>query len=164
MTRDAATGWTRALLTLAVVAAVDQGSKAIAVASLTPGEPHGFLLGIDLTLMRNSGIAFGAFAGAGGAVILALSGAAVLALLAYFAAHSSAPLMWLPVGMVLGGAAGNLLDRAREGAVIDFVDPPLWPSFNLADAAIVLGICGVLYLAHARGEPRAEQEPRGRPG
>ena len=44
------------------------------------------------------------------------------------------PLLWLPVGLLLGGALGNLADRAREGAVIDFIDPVAWPAFNLADA------------------------------
>ena len=47
--------------------------------------------------------------------------------------------LWLPVGLLLGGALGNLADRARGGGVIDFIDPILWPVFNLADAAIVVG-------------------------
>ena len=45
-----------------------------------------------------------------------------------------------------GGAFGNLADRLRDGGVIDFIDPILWPAFNLADAAIVLGILGLLYV------------------
>jgi signal peptidase II len=52
----------------------------------------------------------------------------------------------LLVGMLLGGALGNLADRARIGAVIDFIDPIAWPAFNLADAAIVLGVVGLLYV------------------
>jgi signal peptidase II len=64
-----------------------------------------------------------------------------VALLAYFARHAAQPLIWLPTGMLLGGALGNIVDRARAGAVTDFVKLPLgWPPFNLADAAITFGI------------------------
>ncbi len=48
--------------------------------------------------------------------------------------------LWLVVGLVIGGALGNLADRVRIGAAIDFIDPPLWPAFNLADVAIVGGV------------------------
>ena len=54
--------------------------------------------------------------------------------------------MWLPTGLLIGGAAGNLIDRAREGAVTDFVDLPLWPAFNVADAAITIGVLTLLYV------------------
>ena len=54
------------------------------------------------------------------------------------------PWLWLPVGMLLGGALGNLADRAREGAVIDFIDPVAWPAFNLADSSIVVGVFALL--------------------
>jgi signal peptidase II len=60
------------------------------------------------------------------------------------------------VGALLGGALGNLADRVREGTVIDFLDPVLWPSFNLADTAIVLGVLGLLYVVDA---PRPEERP-----
>jgi signal peptidase II len=66
---------------------------------------------------------------------------ALLALLAYFARHAAQPLMWLPTGMLIGGALGNILDRVRHGSVTDFVKLPLgWPPFNLADTSITLGI------------------------
>ena len=75
-----------------------------------------------------------------------LTVAAVTALLLYFALRAARPLLWLPVGIVVGGALGNLVDRAREGAVIDFIDVHFWPAFNLADAGIVIGVLGLLYL------------------
>jgi signal peptidase II len=81
---------------------------------------------------------------------------ALLALLAYFARHSAQRLIWLPTGMLLGGAIGNIIDRLREGAVTDFIKLPLgWPPFNLADASITLGIA-ILFLVidHARHRPR----------
>ena len=61
-------------------------------------------------------------------------------------------MLWLPVGLLLGGALGNLADRAREGAVIDFIDPIAWPAFNLADAMIVVGRAGAA--VRGRGPPR----------
>ena len=142
-------------LTLVAVAALDQATKALAVASLTPGDPVPVFLGIDLNLVRNTGIAFGVLAGAGGAVLAAVTAVAVVALLAFFAARADRPLMWLPVGMVLGGAAGNVVDRLRLGAVVDFVDPTFWPAFNLADVAIVVGVLGVLYVAEGPGREAA---------
>jgi signal peptidase II len=51
--------------------------------------------------------------------------------------------------MVFGGALGNLADRVRIDGVTDFIDPILWPAFNVADMCIVLGVLGVLYLAES---------------
>ena len=73
-----------------------------------------------------------------------LAGLALVALLAFFSTHAERPLVGLPTGLLLGGAAGNLIDRAVEGSVTDFLDPPLWPAFNVADAAITIG--GALFV------------------
>jgi signal peptidase II len=143
------TPWFRALATVAGVVAVDQATKAIAVASLDRGEKVNVFLGIDLTHVRNEGVAFGALSG-GGTLVVVLITVALVLLLVYFAANTNRPLLWLPVGLVMGGALGNLVDRAREGAVIDFVDPVFWPAFNLADAAIVLGVLALLYVIEDR--------------
>ena len=137
MTRTA--GWALALATMGVVVALDQSTKAAAVASIERGEQVNVFLGIDFTYVRNTGVAFGFLSG-GGWAITALTVLALTLLLAYFAAHAKRPLLWLPVGMVIGGAFGNLADRAREGAVIDFIDPVMWPAFNFADMCIVCGI------------------------
>jgi signal peptidase II len=139
-------GWSRALATVGVVMALDQLTKAWAVHSLAPGERRNVFFGIDVVRVRNTGVAFGALSGKG-AIVLAAILLALAGLLVYFAAHVATPWLWLPVGMVLGGALGNLADRARIHAVVDFIDPILWPAFNLADAAIVLGVIGVLYVA-----------------
>ncbi len=109
-------------------------------------------LGLDLTHVRNTGVAFGALAG-GGAAIVALVVAAMIVLSVYFARHTAIPLLWLPVGAIFGGALGNLADRARDGTVIDFIDPIAWPAFNLADTAVVLGVLGVFYLAEGQSQP-----------
>jgi signal peptidase II len=60
-------------------------------------------------------------------------------------------MIWLPAGLLVGGALGNLADRVREGAVTDFVDLPLWPTFNLADVAIVAGVVLLLLTAERGG-------------
>lgn len=149
MTR--AQGWARALATFLVVVGVDQASKRIVDSSLMRGESINVFLGIDLTNTRNRGVAFGALGGSG-TVVGVLIGIALALLVAYFALNAGRALLWLPVGMLLGGAIGNLIDRVREGAVTDFIDPIAWPAFNLADAAIVLGVLGLLYVVEGPRE------------
>lgn len=149
------TPWTRLVAALAVTVALDQGTKAIVTSSIARGESVNVFLGIDLTNVRNSGVAFGAFAGAGTPIVL-ISSVALAALLAFFAANAGRAWLWLPVGMVLGGALANLADRAREGAVIDFIDPVAWPAFNLADSSIVLGVLGLLYVMERPGRKPAD--------
>jgi len=138
-------GWARALATAGVVLVSDQGSKLLVTSSLGRGESVNVFFGLDLTNTRNTGVAFGALEGRG-AIVGLLIGVVLVVLLGYFAANATREWLWLPVGMLLGGAAGNLVDRAREGAVIDFIDPVAWPAFNLADVAIVLGVAALLYV------------------
>jgi signal peptidase II len=141
-------GLARAVATAGVVVALDQASKQLAVASIERGEQVNVFFGLDLTNTRNTGVAFGALQG-GGLVVGVLIGVALAVLAAYFALHAGMPWLWLPVGMLAGGALGNLADRARDGAVIDFIDPVAWPAFNLADAAIVVGVLALLYVVEA---------------
>ena len=142
---DATRGWARAIATVGIVVALDQATKQAAASGIERGDSVNVFLGIDLTHTRNTGVAFGALEG-GGLVIALLIGVALALLVGYFAFHADRPWLWLPVGLLLGGALGNLADRARIGAVIDFVDPVAWPAFNLADAAIVVGVLGLLYV------------------
>ena len=90
-------------------------------------------------------MAFGFLEGKGG-VVGALIAVALLALVVWFALNAAREWLWLPVGLLLGGAIGNLIDRAREGAVIDFIDPIAWPAFNVADTCIVVGVLALLYV------------------
>ena len=140
------TALARAVSVVGLTMLVDQVSKAIAVASLERGEEVNVFLGLDMTYVRNEGVAFGALSDGGPLLVVAIA-AALGGLLAFFALHSGMRLLWLPVGLIVGGALGNLADRAREGAVVDFIDPIAWPAFNLADAAIVIGVFGLLYVA-----------------
>src|SRR3954467_12004620 len=137
--------WVRAAAAAIVVLALDQATKQLVMHSLERGESRNVFFGIELTNVRNKGVAFGAFGG-GGLPVTLLTIAALVLLLGYFARHVRRPWLWLPVGAVVGGALGNLLDRFRIGAVIDLIDPMLWPAFNLADTAIVIGILGLLYV------------------
>ncbi len=105
--------------------------------------------GLDLTNTRNTGVAFGALEGAG-LIVAILIGLSLALLIVYFVVNRDMPLLWLPVGLLLGGALGNLADRAREGAVIDFIDPVAWPAFNLADACIVVGVFLLLWVVEGR--------------
>ena len=147
--RSRAGGLARLAIAFLVAAGLDQLTKQIAIDSLARGETANVFLGLDVTNTRNSGVAFGALQGRG-TIIGVLIGVALLALLAYFVLHAGQPWLWLPVGMILGGAVGNLIDRAREGAVIDFIDPIAWPAFNLADAFIVVGVFALLFVVEAR--------------
>jgi len=69
---------------------------------------------------------------------------------AHRALRARTPWLWLPVGVIAGGAFGNMLDRIRDGAVTDFIDPMLWPAFNVADVGIVVGILGLLYVIEGK--------------
>lgn len=158
----------RSLRAAAIVAAIalaaDQITKAIVRNSVEPGERINLLLGVDLVRVGNDGIAFGLFDEAGSAIVVAAAGAFAL-LLAYFLVSSGEEGLWLPIGLLAGGALGNLLDRVRDGFVTDFIDPPRWPAFNLADVEITVGVLLLLWMflrppadAGASGEGAASGE------
>jgi signal peptidase II len=137
---SAAVAWLLVGVVLLVVVALDQLTKHAVEHSIVPGEEHRFLPGVQLVNTHNRGVAFGFLPGShiGITILIAI---ALAALLVYFALHATTPWIWLPTGMLLGGAIGNILDRLRHGSVTDFVKLPLgWPPFNLADASITLGI------------------------
>jgi signal peptidase II len=133
------------------VVAADQLTKALVRSGLELGERRDLLAGVDLVNVRNSGIAFGFLEG-GGAVLVVGTALALLALVIFFATHTGRPLVWLPTGLLLGGAIGNLIDRARDGSVTDFVKFPHFPAFNVADTAITFGVIALIYVLE--GPPR----------
>jgi signal peptidase II len=143
-----------AIGTAGVVVAVDQATKQLAASNIDRGDEVNVFFGLQLTNARNTGVAFGALEGAGLAVAV-LIGVSLTALVVYFWVNRDMPLLWLPVGLLLGGALGNLVDRAREGAVIDWIDPTFWPAFNVADACIVVGVLLLLWVVEGRaGRPQ----------
>jgi len=136
-----------------LVIALDQLTKALVRDGITPGDEHRFLPGVELVNTRNRGVAFGFLPGSHVGVTILIA-AALLVLLVYFARHLDRPLIWLPTGLLIGGAVGNVVDRIRAGSVTDFVKLPLgWPPFNIADASITIGIV-VLVIVIDRGRER----------
>jgi signal peptidase II len=134
--------WARAALVMAAVIVLDQGTKALVRSSIAPGDRDGVFPGVHV---RNEGVAFSRFSG-GGTIVAIIVGAALLALVAYFVTHLDKPMVWLPTGMLLGGALGNVIDRIRDGAVTDFIKLPGWPAFNVADISITFGVLVLLYV------------------
>jgi signal peptidase II len=139
----------RTVLVAAAVVAADQVTKAIVRGSIGPLETVKVLPGVKLIRAHNSGVAFSVFSG-GGPVVVIVALLALAALLAFFVTHIHRPLVWLPTGLLLGGAAGNLIDRIRLGAVTDFVKLPHWPAFNVADACITVGVVTLVYVLERR--------------
>ena len=133
-----------ALVAVAVVAA-DQVSKAIVRAEISRFEEHDVVLGIKLINTRNTGVAFSMFSG-GGPLVVVIALIALAALLAFFFTHLRKRLVWLPTGLLLGGAAGNLIDRIRLDAVTDFIKIPHWPAFNVADICVTFGVLALIYV------------------
>ncbi|MEA2252354.1 MAG: signal peptidase [Solirubrobacteraceae bacterium] len=136
---------TRAAMVTALVLALDQVTKAIVRASVPLGDRDRVLPGVELVHARNDGVAFNVLAG-GSPLVVVVIAIAVGALVGYFATHLDRPLIWLPTGMLLGGALGNIVDRVRDGAVTDFIKLPAWPAFNVADVSITFGVLVLLYV------------------
>lgn len=152
----AAQGWFKALALAAFVLVVDQATKQLAVSQFGDGDVH-IGLGFQLVEVRNDGVAFGLFGG-GEALVIAITTAALALVAAYFATDPSRPGLWVGIGLLAGGALGNLADRLREGSVIDFLDPPAWPAFNVADVAIVAGITTIVLLQMRADEASKARE------
>ena len=152
-------GWTRAALVIAAVLVVDQVTKALARDGVARGDEDPIFPFLKLVNVRNDGVAFGLAAG-GRTVVIVLISIALAGLLLFFVLHRERPLAWLPVGLLLGGAVGNLIDRIAAGAVTDFLKLPKWPAFNVADIAITFG---VLALAYVLEGPKRKEEPDGDP-
>lgn len=153
----AQSAWGRAGLVLAGVLLVDQITKRLVQSNITEGDRNNVFFGVDLVHVRNHGVAFGAFAG-GGTIVAVIIGVALVALVVWFMRHSARPLAWLPTGLLLGGAVGNIFDRIRDGAVTDFVKFPAWPAFNIADVAITFGVLSLLYVLESGDDHGAETE------
>jgi len=133
-----------------IVLILDQAAKWLALRRLPPGAPMSVIDGFfSLTLVMNPGLAFGMLGTVprGWRWVVALLSIAALGVLAAVATRllpEGGRAAAVAVGMIFGGAAGNLIDRARFGAVVDFLDFYWrgwhWPAFNVADSAISVGV------------------------
>jgi signal peptidase II len=133
-----------------VVVAADQASKSWAVHRLSRGPIH-VVWKLDLELTYNSGAAF-SFAQGWAPVLGGLAVIAVLVMLGAVRRVQSTPIA-VALGLVVGGALGNLADRvlrSHRGAVVDFIALHFWPTFNIADSCVVVGgILAALFLWRA---------------
>ena len=133
-----------ALVLALAVFVLDQGLKAIVQGVMSPGESIPVIPGfLSITYIRNAGGAFGIL---GGSQVLLLIGSAVAVgvVLWMLIAGQRSRLATLACGLILGGAAGNLLDRLTTGEVTDYVHFSFWYVFNAADAAITVGVIALL--------------------
>ena len=141
----------RAAATTALVIGLDQATKALVRANLDRGDSDPILPAVELVNTRNRGIAFGLLEGAE-VLVAVVTAVALLALVAFFVRHRDRRLAWLPTGLLLGGALGNVIDRVRGDGVTDFIKLPVWPAFNLADMAITFGVLALIYVLEGRRE------------
>jgi signal peptidase II len=148
-----------ALIAVGLAAIVaDQLTKQIVIAQLDFGESVDVVGPFSIHHVRNSGIAFGLFSTWASAVTL-LTAVALAWMVAYFARSGARhPILPVALGLLIGGSAGNLLDRLRQGHVTDFLDLRYWPAFNLADSFIVVGVAILLTaLVAAERGPRLQR-------
>ena len=139
----------RAGLLVVAVLVLDQLTKRLVRSGIAVGDQHKFLPGVQLVHVRNTGVAFGFLSG-GGALVLLFTLAALAVLLTYFVRHPTRPYLWIPTGLLVGGALGNLLDRILNGAVTDFIKLPHWPAFNVADMSITFGVLALLWVVEVK--------------
>ncbi len=149
MTRAGA--WTRALLVVAAVLVVDQASKAIVRSSIGRSEHVELTSFLDLVNTRNTGIAFGGLDGSW--IVGVLVALALVGIVLVFNAYATRRLAWLPAGLLLGGALGNIIDRMHDSGVTDFIKFSFWPQFNVADIAVTFGVLS-LFLVLDEGRDR----------
>jgi len=148
-----------------IILILDQAAKWIALRRLPPGAPVGVIDGFfSLTLVMNPGLAFGMLGGVPPGwrwvvALLSIGALAVLATLATRLLPEGGLVAAVAIGMIFGGAAGNLIDRARFGAVVDFLDFYWhgwhWPAFNVADSAISVGVALLALRMLTAKPPRA---------
>ena len=141
----------KAVVLAAVVIAVDRITKHIIRGHIGLLQRDTVIPGILwLVHYRNTGVAFDFLSGAGPVVII-VEGLALLMLLVYFARHPTRRGLWIPTGLLVGGAVGNLLDRLIDGSVTDFIKFPHWPAFNVADISITVGVITLLIVLELSG-------------
>ena len=142
----------------AAVVALDQVTKSLALANLEA--PIELIDGVlRLRLVYNPGGAFGVLQGVPSFFLI--STAVIIVLILLWARNVQSPGWSVPLGLVLGGGVGNLIDRLlrdTDGRVVDFVDLYVWPVFNVADAAISLGVVALLVLSFRAERGRGDEE------
>lgn len=149
-TRGFTFSWREVVFVATVLAVVglDRWTKILATEYLTSGGPRSVPLVGDLlrlTYVENRGAAFGLLQNQ--TLFFVVVGVVVIGVIAasYHQMGRPSLLLSLCLGLQMGGAIGNLIDRVRDGYVVDFLELPYWPVFNVADSAICVGVAGLIY-------------------
>lgn len=155
---SAGTVYGRLLGAAAVIVAADQATKALAIDRLSDGPVDLIEGAVSLRLTTNSGGVFGL--GQGYPAFFLVATMVVTAAILLWARRIEDASWLIPLGLVIGGGIGNLVDRVFRdlgGGVVDFIDLHVWPVFNVADAAIVTGV-GLILLSTFRSDdaPKAD--------
>ena len=150
------------LLLAAIIVVMDQFTKALVLAFLEPYQAVEWAPFLSCVLVFNTGVSFGLFAGETALLRWVLIGLAlaVSVLLMSWLYKEKRPRVASALGLILGGAIGNVVDRIFRHAVVDFLDLHIggwhWPAFNLADSAITVGV--ILYVfTSLRDQPRSSK-------
>ena len=137
-------------LTMAGVFAADQALKHVVEQRLDPYAAIPVMSNFNLVLVYNRGVSFGLLSSQSpfAPYILAFAGLLITIALSIWAFRTDSLLQRAALALIVGGAASNVVDRLVDGAVTDFLDLHVgtlhWPAFNLADTAIVCGVCALL--------------------
>jgi signal peptidase II len=142
-------GFVRIIAVAAAVVALDQVTKHLVRTGIDVGGSQKLIPGVHLVHVRNTGVAFSLFSG-GGTLVLVFTLVALAVLVGFFTVRPTKPWLWLPTGLLIGGALGNLIDRVAHGAVTDFIKLPHWPAFNVADMAITFGVLLLVIVLEGR--------------
>lgn len=148
----------------AFVVAADQVSKLVVRRTMALGQSVPIIPGLfDFTYVRNTGAAFGIMPRHQVFFVLVTAAVVMFILVLLATGHPHVRIARLALGLTLGGAVGNLIDRLSVGMVIDFLDFKVWPVFNLADSAIVVGtvvfVGATLLLPHREPDGRTSDVP-----
>lgn len=152
------------LIAAPIAAVIDQATKAWALEALWPPYSEGITLlpVLNLRLGFNTGVTFGMFAESAAGAVWLLVGIklAVVAWLLHWLRRAATRIEATAIGLIVGGALGNILDRLRIGAVTDFIDAHYggwhWPTFNMADVAIVCGVTLLVLTSFRAPAPQAQ--------
>jgi len=146
-----------AFFVAAIVFSVDRFTKIAALKLLDPGESVKAIPGVlHITLVLNDGAAFGLFKGRA-VLFVFISLAVIISIAAYLFKNRRLDRMAsIGLGLILGGALGNLADRITIGRVVDFLDFRVWPVFNIADSCITIGTVVIVFLLFLKNNDKRQ--------
>lgn len=163
------TGWMRERTNSLVVAvatiAVDQLTKWMVISQLGPDRKrHGVdVIGSFLAVqyVENTGAAFGVMQGRSSLLTILAIVVLAIVLVAFYRSGSRSGMADISFGLLVGGAVGNLIDRVRFGFVVDFISVGVWPTFNVADSAVTVGV--VLLVWHGVADATPAEDVKAQP-